>query len=1559
MGRGVSYGQGRRVNRSRDLFGLTRDNGTGLVWLHEVMDISRRLGVRISDLSSLVAPADEATAARAVVAAVRGRHGEDASWVETARGLRDQIRQRQRDALLTFIYEHGDPSTSTESAVYAHYLLDPKMDPWLMTTRMKAAAGSLQILIQRALLGLEQFQVDEQSERQWSWMKNYRVWEAARKVFLYPENWIEPDLRTEKTPFFEAFERELAESEPTDEHLQNAVTHYLESLYEVADLHMLSCYDEVWSDEEGATRERFHILARTHAKPYSYWYRTRESDRSFTPWEKVDAGLEGDRIQVFAAGGEVYLFNLVWDQTETVGDIVEFSGRLDGFRRESQAWSRRALDSAVEAFVFTSHRTFSSDHYLGVAVEDGRIGVNLTYSTTEWFATQCVWSVEPSTWEVEKSFDPSRIYGESGTPGHGHNYSSVGQGLQWNNAASFDVEVGPEELPSGASGQVLLSGLPSGRLVYQRDGVFFDWKQAFFLRAPTVFTVGASTESRTLGRSFLVTSQLRDPSEYLQPLLLGFGVLYQHANAGVEFEPESNLEEVFQSSETERLPIGQGKEGLRPFMFESFQHPWLPLFLEQVRRDGGKALLTPQGGAVAGLDRQTIELVEFEASYGPTELVAYPRPVADVDFSSGGAYSDYNWELFFHGPLLVAKRLVERMRHGEALKWLRTIFDPYDQSSADPARFWKVRPLYEEDPTASVTNWGAFSGATAGAGLEAFEAQVEAWEADPFNPHLLAQMRPGTYKRAVVMQFLDTLIEWGDHLFRQDTMESIQEATQLYILASDLLGDRPPALPEQTPEERDYNELVAEHLDAFGNTMVNIENMLGQINGTGTGTSEGAPEVLGAMVPYFCIPVNGKLLGYWDTLDDRLFKLRSGLNIEGVRRSLPLYQPPIDPALLVRARAMGLSLASVVGDLSKPLPKYRFQVLLQRAQGLAGTVRALGGALLSAYEKRDAERLSALRSTHEIAIGNAMAEVRGRQVAEARAQLDSVKRQIASTKTRLEHYDGLITAGTLAEEDAADEASLRSAVFGAVAGELSAVSGFLGLIPQFSSGSAEFGGTQIRAPFDGIAGLMRNYAAISQYEAQLNLTEASRVRRTQDWTLQRDLAKRELAQLEKQELAAEIRLDVAQRERKIQQQQVDNARQVEEFLRTKFTNEQLYSWMVGQISTLYFQSYQLAYDLAKQAQLAYRHEVGKPDASFVQYGHFDSLHKGLLAGERLGLDLDRMDVAYVNADIRERELTRNISLDRLDPAQLLQLRMTGECTIEVPEWLLDMDFPGHYFRRIKSVGLTIASVVGRDQGVNAELTLLKSYRRESLSPSFTAGDYRWASQHGDIIEETVAISGALDDTGTFQVDFTGPRYMPFERRGAVSQWRLRLTGYPAQFDWSQIADVVMHLRYTARSQDLARTAVRGAVDAVLSGSGALTEGVPNPLPGTGLRAISLARDLPDTWYTVTQDPSAQFTVTFEDQYLRYGHVPDDVQITGVAAWIVGDADVVGVDLVVNGEAAAPFTEYGEAPFQGGVANRELTSPVSLSSTSDLTIELTGAAGLEPEDIVLVFRYVVN
>ena len=71
------------------------------------------------------------------------------------------------------------------------------------------------------------------------------------------------------------------------------------------------------------------------------------------------------------------------------------------------------------------------------------------------------------------------------------------------------------------------------------------------------------------------------------------------------------------------------------------------------------------------------------------------------------------------------------------------------------------------------------------------------WRTNPFEPHRIANYRTVAYQKTVVMKYLDNLIAWGDYLFRQDSMESINEATQLYILAAEILGPRPKKIPPQ------------------------------------------------------------------------------------------------------------------------------------------------------------------------------------------------------------------------------------------------------------------------------------------------------------------------------------------------------------------------------------------------------------------------------------------------------------------------------------------------------------------------------------------------------------------------------------------------------------------------------------------------------------------------------------------------------------------------------------------------------------------------------------------
>ena len=169
------------------------------------------------------------------------------------------------------------------------------------------------------------------------------------------------------------------------------------------------------------------------------------------------------------------------------------------------------------------------------------------------------------------------------------------------------------------------------------------------------------------------------------------------------------------------------------------------------------------------------------------------------------------------------------------------------------------------------------------------------------------------------------------------------------------------------------------------------------------------------------------------------------------------------------------------------------------------------------------------------------------------------------------------------------------------------------------------------------------------------------------------------------------------------------------------------------------------------------------DSNFIQFGYWDSLKKGLLSGERLDLDLKRMDVAYLEQNQREYEITKHISLNTIDPICLIELRENAECYVNLPEALFDVDYPGHYMRRIKSVSMTIPCVTGPYAGINCTLTQLNSSIRHANTLS--GGKYgrrdddtRFSDSFGAI--QSIVTSGGQNDNGLFEANLRDERFLP-------------------------------------------------------------------------------------------------------------------------------------------------------------------------------------------------------
>ena len=86
------------------------------------------------------------------------------------------------------------------------------------------------------------------------------------------------------------------------------------------------------------------------------------------------------------------------------------------------------------------------------------------------------------------------------------------------------------------------------------------------------------------------------------------------------------------------------------------------------------------------------------------------------------------------------------------------------------------------------------------------------------------------------------------------------------------------------------------------------------------------------------------------------------------------------------------------------------------------------------------------------------------------------------------------------------------------------------------------------------------------------IEKASTLRQLQERIQQANVAGYEIKNIDKQILTQQIRIELANLEITNQQKKIDNAQEVEDFLRNKYTNQELYQWMSGQVTTLYRQA---------------------------------------------------------------------------------------------------------------------------------------------------------------------------------------------------------------------------------------------------------------------------------------------------------------------------------------------------------------------------------------------------
>jgi len=1623
----------------------------GLQQLHHAATMCTTLGISAYALASLGKDASfgELTHARDIaLGAVIAKYPDATKREQILQPLSDRVNILKRDALCDYIMGWGAAlNFHSHSDLYDFFLIDPDMGSCFQTSRVVSALSTLQLYAERCRQGLEQTRRDAPKHvalvsippgaipaDQWEWRKNFRVWQANRKVFLYPESYIDPDLLDIKTPLFEELEDELLQQKITADSASDAYLRYLTQFAELAHLRIAgSCYHP----DPGT----YYFFGCTHQDPPVYYWRSWDRT-TWSPWSKIDLAIDAPTVSAEFHLGRLYLF---WVNTKSKDKTsikdgnsqleyyeatisLQYSAlqpngkwlpaqKLDSLRpgQTKPGIGNNRLYPLTDKEISTEKKELAAAH---LSVKDADLTAVILQQME---GTKTYRRVYPNV--VADSIVLRHLTGYLPAPAITdreldlfHNKLRSGGHLAGLHAWPA-VLLFPEKDHKAARLGITTAGYPSE----PEFDLALEQLPLTILKAPPKvpphiyitekFPHHPPAADEAHADHILNLVHNRYPESILtfnqqQYLIHEVPIAHAHAapahgahhppaqpgaahpahhgaahpgahhpaagshhGAGGRKAKAHHAAHATSISHAAQAHTGEVRRQLVRLSTSTADH-----LGEVLMRDGLDEFFT--------LDTQkTREKPVGFTITTPAELLYPADNPHHLDFN--GAMGVYYREMYLHIPWLIARALRADGKHQDALSWYRRICDftadtpEHDAKSGDrPWRYIEFRDLTLPKLKAILTD----------------KAAINAYEADPFNPHAIARLRPSAYQRAIVMDIIGTYHDLGDSLFAQDTMESVNEASLYYSRAAEMLGPRPARLGKchTVPDtELTYDKMgpavgkgselllmlenwayanhagtsvpihlhaptshpgtaptVAPYRAAAAGHAQHIELAAAVKSGSIAVPTRHAPAVPAVLhsTLAFCIPPNDELLSLYDQVEDRLFKIRNCMNISGVRRQLALFAPPIDPMALVRARAAGLSLEDALAALAAPVPPYRFTHLIDRARQAASSAQAFGGALLSALEKKDVEELTLLRSLHERQVLRMTKEVKTQQLKEAQHQAQAMVETVTNVQNRIDHYTDLISSSLTGWEVTEQISRHTASVSHGIVPALRLVAAIGHLTPQAGSPFAmTYGGNQIGSAAEEFAAVMEQTATVAEVIAASAGLEGTHQRRDQDWRQQLLLAQQELKQVQQQCFAADTRAAIAEKELDIHETSMDQAAELDEFYKNKFSRLGLYNYLATTLTRLHHTAYHVAEELALMTQRAYQFERDD-NTIFIAPDNWQADHAGLLAGERLTLQLQQLDNAYLAKNTRQLDVTQSFSLALVDPNALLTLRETGSCEFTLPEVLFDLAYPGQYKRIITAARLSIPAVAGPYSNIGATLTLKNSWIRTTPNTDPAA---LIPQQVPATPPDHIATSTGVNDSGT--ADPTDGRYLPFEGAGAISTWGLTLPTKLRLFDYTAIPDIVLQVSYRALDDGALRDTVETA----------LLDTLTNYATTTGLhRLFSLRHDFPDAYAKLrtatgnTQTTQIEIAATHFPFFLSSQQLSASTMSILLRPKAADPIDTNGLTLSVNGARNSawntpPSTKLRSADFA-----------ISGPAIATWKIEIT-SGHLDPaalDDVFILLKY---
>lgn len=1477
--------------------------------------------------------------------AIRSKFDDNQTWETQIQDYRNKLSSNKRDALCNFVMFNKDLRTKgfefdDREDLYQYFLLDVGMGDCFTLPRIVAATNSLQVYIHRCMMGFEQSKdqtvsvvLDMDEKQEWEWRKNYRVWEANRKIFLFPENYIEPEIRDNKSPEFRELEDELLQQKLNMEVVENAYKKYLQQIMTLAELKIAGAYH----DKE---YNRIYLFGKTNRQPVEYYYRDVEFLESggvlWSSWEKINIAIPSEDVSAIRYNEKLYIFWTTFARKD-ISQVVQGTQEIKMHTYDVFAnYTYLQVDkkwSAPQRIELNYRKSSPFDPFLRLEKYKGLVEPNNTlkaeaYEIRENVLKEFERTVYRKPYPVKVPADRNLLYldyiwtDQKNALQPVYRYTraiidaftvrikirvkvltiQVEQNLEFSFNRFDQIVLWAGSTPQADPPQTI--SINERKFTFTLGGDKFEFFCSFSSNG-TKYSI--RTGSTTGNKMFFFKSpnteiksgnvELVHRTDYVQVSKL----VYERSSIKLA-DQQKYLPSPLPALNTTSLT--REYDTYYDTFHDFFVTDGTNTYADGVndckiqQRDMVAILTTPSNqDANKGynLNPEQIQMLWDKVSISIDDLLDHntQRHVAyQIDYSK--SFGNYFFEVFFHIPMRIADHLNAAGKYREANHWYSYIYNPT-----------AIKDKFEQLAFPHDVNWrfAAFRNMAIKKLQEIYSDPnaIELYQRNPGNPHAIARLRVGAYQKNVVMKYLDNLMDWADYLFEQFTPESTSEARHLYSIVKSILGDKPEKTGKcketktLTYAEIDINEnsdfiynffstvpvessnnayhyekkyLVSgsdyqkiEHTSNAAKTNIKAssakkaslmakkagkakkvkEISKSKYNGTlNADKQEAMPET---PVVYFntevdlifCFPHNKDFIQYWDRVNDRIHKLNNCLDINGVKKQMPSYAPEIDPALLARMVAGGMSFDEIAAAINGQLPNYRFSHLIEKAKQFCGTVQSFGGALFAAIEKRDGEELTLLRTRHEQNILTLTTRNKKRQIDQAKASHANLLESQTNIEKRRAHYASLVEEGLIEWEDVEQVAKWTSGSIRVAEGLLQLLSGAFRLIPQLGSPFAmKYGGLELGDSANRFANALEATAKISDNVAMLAGLEASHQRREQEWMFQRDTAAQELKGVAEQIKASEISVAIAESDLALHDANIEQYKELYEFYTNKFSNYQHYTFQVQQLQKLYRMAFNTANDIAMQAQRAFEFERygTQYTTDFIKPDNWNNEKSGLFAGDRLMLQLLQLEKEFLDTHKRTIEITQHFSMLQISPDKLYELKTSGECAdFLIPEAAFDLTYPGYFRRIIKSVRLTIPCIAGPYTNIGATLTLGNNKIRKDTDSSLTDFTFNGCAM--------IATSNAQSDGGQFELNFRDERYLPFEGAGAISSWTLSLPNVKVRpaFDYNTIADVIFHVSYTADFDGTFKTTVESNLIAEL-----------NKIHGTGLlRAFSLRHDFPNEW----------------------------------------------------------------------------------------------------------------